>query len=141
MRIAFTIPGDPQPWRRGRLGQLPNGKPRHFKDAKTKANQQNWAAAALEALDGAPPLEGGVVAHVVCRFMPPKSLTKARRAAIESGVERPTKRPDSDNVAKNLDGLNGVAFRDDAQVVRLIVDKVYATSAGVDVTIEPFIPE
>lgn len=44
-----------------------------------------------------------------------------------NGEEKPTKKPDLDNIAKAvLDGLNGVAFVDDSQVVRLIVDKHYA---------------
>lgn len=39
----------------------------------------------------------------------------------------PTVKPDVDNIAKIiLDGLNGVAYEDDKQVVSLSIDKVYA---------------
>lgn len=136
--IRFVIPGEPQPWRRGRLGKGKGGKPMHFKDDRTRANQAHWSAAALDALNGAPPIEGPVEAEIVARFMPPKSTSRVKLAAMLAGEIVPTKRPDADNICKNLDGLNGVAFRDDAQVARLLVTKIYAESAGVDVMICAF---
>lgn len=51
-------------------------------------------------------------------------------------AEYPLKKPDVDNVAKIiLDALNGIAYRDDKQVVTLIVKKSYAGESGVGVTI------
>lgn len=39
-------------------------------------------------------------------------------------------RPDTDNLAKAvLDAMNGIAFRDDSQIVELIVGKEWASSA------------
>ena len=50
--------------------------------------------------------------------------------------EYPLKKPDVDNVAKIiLDALNGIAYRDDKQVVELYVKKSYAGESGVGVTI------
>ena len=133
--IKFTVPGTPQPWRRARIGRV-GGKTIHFTDPRTKTNEAHWASAALTAMKGAPLMTGPLRADITVRFLPPKTLTKARAFAIACGVERPTKTPDADNVAKNLDGLNGVAFRDDAQIVELFVSKIYADSAGVDVVIK-----
>lgn len=126
--IAFTVPGKPQPWRRART----NGKA-FFKDAKTKANQSAWAWAAKAA--GAQPTTAPVSVVIVARFSIAKAVTKPQRAAMLAGQIRPTARPDADNIVKNLDGLNGVAFADDAQVVSLTVTKVFADQPGVDVTI------
>ena len=43
-----------------------------------------------------------------------------------SGEILPTKKPDVDNIAKTiLDALNGVIYRDDAQVIELVVKKSY----------------
>lgn len=43
-----------------------------------------------------------------------------------AGQIRPTVKPDCDNVSKIiLDALNGVAFKDDSQVVGLWVEKWY----------------
>lgn len=68
-------------------------------------------------------------------FSIPKSASKKKRAAMLTGEIRPTKRPDADNVLKCMDALNGIAYRDDSQVVRAIVDKYYDTAPRLIVTI------
>lgn len=46
--------------------------------------------------------------------------------AIKSGEEYPCKKPDLDNIAKIiLDSLNGIAYKDDSQVVELNISKKY----------------
>lgn len=130
MNIHFTVPGKPQPWRRART----NGRV-HFKDAKTRANQNAWAWACRNAMGSAAPMGGPVVVELTARFAVPARATKANRAAMIAGQVRPICTPDADNIAKNLDALNGVAFTDDAQIVRLTVVKTYAAEAGVDVSI------
>ena len=48
-----------------------------------------------------------------------------------------TKKPDSDNIIKIiLDGLNKVAFYDDAQVCKLYFEKKYAKIPRVEITIK-----
>lgn len=135
--LRFTIPGEVKAWSRAGLGRTASGKPMHFTPKATRRNEAAWAAAAYEALRGGAPLEGPLQVFVTARFMPPKSAPKKTLAGMLSGHIFPTRRPDLDNVLKNLDGLNGVAFRDDAQVVQITAAKVYAESAGVDVTIIP----
>ena len=49
--------------------------------------------------------------------------------AKTGGKLLPTKKPDVDNVAKSvLDALNGVAWLDDSQVVRLEISKSYSAA-------------
>lgn len=56
----------------------------------------------------------------------PKSTTKKDRQLIAEGKLFPTKKPDADNIAKVIcDALNGVAYSDDTQIVRLAVRKIY----------------
>lgn len=129
--IRFTVSGKPQPWRRART----NGRA-HFKDAKTRANQNAWAWACRNAMGAALPMGGAVAVELVARFAIPARASKANRAAMLAGQALPICTPDADNIAKNLDALNGVAFTDDAQIVRLTVTKTYAAEAGVDVSIE-----
>lgn len=129
--IRFTVPGKPQPWRRART----NGKA-HFKDAKTKANQAEWSWACRTAMGARPPISGPVSVLVFARFAVPARANKTNRAAMLAGRVAPICVPDADNIAKNLDSLNGLAFTDDAQIVSLIVTKTYAETAGVDVTIQ-----
>lgn len=49
----------------------------------------------------------------------------------------PTVKPDTDNIAKSiLDSLNGIAYLDDKQVIRLTVEKWYAEVPSVSVEIK-----
>lgn len=49
---------------------------------------------------------------------------------------RPTKKPDWDNIGKIIcDSLNGVAYRDDAQIVDSMVRKFYSETPRVVVSI------
>ena len=57
----------------------------------------------------------------------PKSTPKSRRQAMFEGIIKHTKRPDVDNLTKAvLDALNGVAWEDDSQIVRLTATKEYS---------------
>lgn len=68
----------------------------------------------------------------------PKSASKAKRTAMLKGEIRPTKKPDVDNVLKVIaDSLNQIAYRDDAQIVRAVINKRYALTPCVCVEIEP----
>lgn len=100
---------------------------------------ENWARTCWLQQVGAGLGQGGdgpvsgpveVEAHV---FLPcPASKPKGWREAALAGLIRPVVKPDTDNVAKlYLDGLNGVAWLDDAQVVDLVVRKWYGPEPGV----------
>lgn len=59
-------------------------------------------------------------------FTPPKSYTKKKLMAVESGELRYTKKPDLDNLAKGiLDALNGTVYKDDSQIITLSINKEY----------------
>ena len=67
---------------------------------------------------------------------PPQSASNIKKTRMLNQAEYPLKKPDVDNVAKIiLDALNGIAYKDDKQVVTLIVKKSYAGESGVGVTI------
>lgn len=71
-----------------------------------------------------------LVMTVVAYFDIPKSTTKKDKEAIALGAKYPTKKPDADNIGKIIaDALNGVAYKDDTQIVRLFVFKEYTESA------------
>ena len=56
-----------------------------------------------------------------------KSTPKGKAEQMAQGIIRHTKKPDADNLAKAvLDALNGVAWEDDSQVVRVGIFKEYA---------------
>lgn len=126
--MIFIIPGEP----RGK------GRPRFashaYTDQATRAYEDKvrweYKAAGGELLAG--PVEVKITAyHAV-----PKSASKTKAGQMLDGAILPTKKPDVDNIAKAiLDGLNGVAYTDDKQVVSLAVDKQYDQAGYVQVSI------
>jgi Holliday junction resolvase RusA-like endonuclease len=83
------------------------------------------------------PLETPVGVYLYMRLPIPKSYTKKRTEDCLTGLEKPIKKPDIDNLAKSLlDGMNGVVFKDDSQIVSLHCTKVYASEPGVDIMVK-----
>lgn len=71
-------------------------------------------------------LEGPIKALIIACYKIPKSYSKKRVQAIRDGLEKPTKKPDADNIAKIiLDSLNSVAYKDDSQIIELSIIKRY----------------
>ena len=70
--------------------------------------------------------EGAIKIKIDIYHKIPKSYTKKRVSDIREGKELPTKKPDIDNIVKIiLDALNGLAYKDDTQVIELNVKKYY----------------
>jgi Holliday junction resolvase RusA-like endonuclease len=67
----------------------------------------------------------------------PQSWSAKKRAAALAGAIRPAKRPDLDNIAKMLDALNEVVWRDDAQVVSGLIEKLYSDRPRLRVEVGP----
>lgn len=86
------------------------------------------------------PLESPVSVLIKVYREIPKSFSKKRRNQCEEGLLRPVTRPDADNYAKSIiDGLNGVIFKDDSQIVDLTVSKFYSKNPRVEVEIKEVI--
>ena len=82
------------------------------------------------------PLEGSLSLNVIAQFSIPKSASKKKRAEMLAGKIRPSGRPDIDNIIKIFaDGLNGLAYRDDAQISMVSARKVYGEMPQVWITI------
>ena len=131
--ISFTVPGDPRGKGRPKATSR-GGHARVYTDAKTRAYEDQIAMLTKAAMQGLEPLAGPVHVNVRVLFKPAPSASKRAREAMMAMEIMPTKRPDLDNVVKAiLDGMNGVAFKDDAQVCSMTAAKRYAETAGVDV--------
>ena len=74
--------------------------------------------------------------EVLAFFGIAKSDSKKKRAAKLANEIRPTKKPDMDNIVKAIaDGLNNIAYHDDAQIVECSVEKYFSEEPRVEVTI------
>lgn len=109
-----------------------------YKTSAQKANERTLEAWLKDYVPSAP-LEGPLALEFVAAMPCPKSVSKKRREAMLCGEELPAKKPDLDNLAKQLkDAMTRVQFwNDDSQVVTLRCSKVYAEHGRWEVAIYP----
>ncbi len=120
--VSFIVPGPPQG--KGRARATRTG--RMYTPAKTVAYESLVALAGQQAMRGAQPFAGPVAAEINAAYPIPASWSKKRQDQARAGQILPTGKPDADNIGKAIgDGLNGIVWADDAQIVRLVVTKRY----------------
>ena len=74
---------------------------------------------------------------IVAYFEIPKSKPAKFQCAALNGYLRPTIKPDTDNIAKNIkDALNKIAFPDDSQIVEEIIEKRYSDTPRAEIFIK-----
>lgn len=131
--VWFFLAGPPQG--KGRARSAPNGH--HYTPAKTVAYETRLAYEfKMAAGPDWTPLQGPVSFIAQAVFAVPESWSGKKRAAALAGDLRPTVKPDTDNLSKIKDGLNGIAWRDDSQVVYDLVIKTYGEKPGVTISIQ-----
>lgn len=136
--LKFVIPGEPCAQGRPRFSTKGGfvkaydpEKSRNYKAfvkyvATHEAQKQGWLYTEL-------PLKVKVTA---CLAVPASKSKKFREAALE-GKEKPTKKPDVDNLFKTVtDAMSGVLYKDDKQITKAIIEKVYDDPARLIVELE-----
>lgn len=135
--ITFTIPGQPQGKGRARATAV-GGRARMYTPAKTASYEGLISMVAGSAMAGRELIEGAAFVALDIRCQVPASWSKKKQAQALAGEIHPTTKPDVDNVEKAVfDGLNGVVWRDDVQVIEVSKRKRYSAVPGVVVTIKP----
>lgn len=136
MEIEFIIEGKPKPKQSFRYTR--QGIRYTPKDVKAYAYEVAWYFYKkypkwMPKIFNGTPLK--VELHVYMKI--PKSFNKTLKQRALTGELRPLKKPDCDNISKNiLDALNGVVYPDDKQIVELTIKKYYADADFVNVRIE-----
>lgn len=126
--MEFIVEGDPQGKARPRFSQKSGTV---YTPTKTVRYERLIRKAFLDAGGNAIPSDCYVGITVDAYFQIPKSYTKGKRLACQHNINRPAKKPDIDNILKIvLDGLNGVAYADDKQVIEVRCRKFYSVSSG-----------
>lgn len=139
--IEFVVPGEPQGKGRPRIGRV-GQHARMFTPAKTVAYEGLIALAAQEAMAGRELIAGPVLLEMRMLHPIPRSWSKKRQALALAGEVMPTVKCDADNCLKAVsDALNGVAWKDDTQVVNVALAKRYADAPRVEVRIVPLMAE
>jgi len=87
-----------------------------------------WRAniAATAKLAGCKPITDPIAITMKFRVKRPKSVKR----------EHPTVAPDLDKYIRGVnDGLTGVAFADDSQIIKIVATKEYSDTPGVDIEV------
>lgn len=138
MVLHLIIPGEPCAQGRPRFSTV-NGhakaydpeKSRNYKSfvkyiATGEAKKQGWRYTEL-------PLHIDVKAYLPIAT----SKSKKFKAAALAGDERPTKKPDIDNLFKTVtDAMSGILYKDDKQIVSATISKWYSDEPRLEVHIE-----
>ena len=120
--IKFSVEGTPI--QQGSMRHIGHGRMIHSKAVELAAWRADIASAAK--LAGCKPILDPIAITMKFRVKRPKSVKR----------DYPTVAPDLDKYVRSVnDGLTGVAFADDSQVIQIIASKEYADSPGVDIEI------
>lgn len=141
MTIKFTVPGIPTPKGRPRFRQAGNHV-QTYTPYKTVLFENRVMHSYYEYRRTHPDIDLDTMRSKPLRvemrfYMPvPKGTSKKNMELMYSDDIKPDKRPDIDNLAKSvLDGLNGIAYVDDKQIVSLNCSKHYGALPRTEVTI------
>ena len=131
--VAFSVPGDPVPQPRPRVTTR-GGHGHAYTPASHAIHRYRQAVAAAAKAAGATPTDRTPITLIVdLVFARPKS--HYRKAGLRDDAPV-LPRADCSNVLKGIeDALNGVAWVDDSQVSRLVVEKSYGTEGRTTVRI------
>jgi Holliday junction resolvase RusA-like endonuclease len=146
--ITVIVTGHPVAKGRARSSVIPKkgggfvadsaGRPviHHHTPEKTRKWEADAKDQARAAMGGEPPLQGPLKVEVIAYFAPAQSWPDWKRQAALNAQIAHTSRPDADNIGKAAkDALNGVAWLDDCQVKRVIVDKRFSDQPRVEIFI------
>ena len=135
--MVFYVEGNPKGKARPRFTNQ-GGFARAYQTKADKEWEEKIRTAFLDA--GGTKIDGFCSVDIKARFGIPKSYTKKEKQHILAHNEPYTKKPDIDNIIKSvLDALNGVAYEDDKQVIKVKCVKSYAI--GVEPGLEILIYE
>ena len=120
--IKFSVEGTPI--QQGSMRHIGHGRMIHSKAVELAAWRADIASAAK--LAGCKPILDPIAITMRFRVKRPKSVKRAY----------PTVAPDLDKYVRGVnDGLTGVAFADDSQVIKIVASKEYSDNPGVDIEI------
>lgn len=132
--VYFTVPGEPVGKGRhrtvARKGKGGKSYLANITPEKTATYESTVALFAAQEMAGRPLLEGALFLEVEAFYARPKSHPKKNPPMWV------TKKPDASNVLKAIeDALNGVVYRDDAQIAHAVIVRRYGDAPGVNIRV------
>jgi Holliday junction resolvase RusA-like endonuclease len=129
--IHLVVPGEPIGKARPRWSQHGTYTPTKTVNYETQIKERFAAEH-----PGHIPLTCAVRMEVRAFFSIPKSASRTKAEAMRLNQITPTKKPDADNCLKIVaDALNGIAYRDDSQIVWAEIRKGYSEVPRIEIVI------
>ncbi len=140
--VIVVVPGCPQGKGRARSFVYKKGamagKIGHHTPEKTRSYEGVIKSLGMDAMRAAKPFACPIRLEVSAEMPVPASWPRWKQDMAMAGQIVPTGKPDPDNILKAImDGLNGVAWVDDVQVVQFVLLKRYTAAPRVVAVIIP----
>ena len=131
--IRFEVPGEPKAKARPRVTRSGIA----FTPKSTVMYENLVKTSFQQSYPDHVPIDQEMEAVITAYFSIPKSASRKKNEFMSSGIINPTKKPDLDNIAKAvLDSLNGIAYKDDSQIVSMMISKKYSDRPRVEITLK-----
>jgi Holliday junction resolvase RusA-like endonuclease len=133
--VVFSLPGPPRGKGRPRSRIATSRAGQQFIAVYTDAETRSYEAMlrfageqAMKAAGFSQPFDCPLRVRVTSIFPIPQSWSAKKQVEAENGLIRPVIKPDWENLAKTLDGVNGVVWRDDALIIDGAIRKFFGRS-------------
>ena len=131
MRWDFTVPGEPRGKGRPRFSRQSG---RAYTPRETEVYENLVGLTFRQAYPDQKPVVGNLELWINAYYGIPQSWSMKKQKASVGKYCR--KKPDGDNIIKAIcDGLNGVAYLDDTQIVEIHIVRCYSIYGHVDVSL------
>ena len=131
--MMFIVPGQPQGKGRHRIGKYGNA----YTPDKTVLYENYIKLSYKKAFPSKPLTAAPLKMTIKAYYLIPLSWSNKKRLKAFDGDIKPTVKPDADNVIKVIcDALNGIAYRDDKQIVDVRCIKIYDVAPHVKIYLE-----
>ena len=135
IRRTFTVPGNPHGKERART-VMQSGRVHSYTPEKTALYERLVGECYNFTFPGAKCLTGPVELKITAYMPIPKTWSVKLKQKALAELILPTVKPDGSNILKSIeDGLNGIAYDDDKQIVCAAVCKKYGAEPRVEVEI------
>jgi Holliday junction resolvase RusA-like endonuclease len=127
--LTLELPGAPRGKGRPRFRVIGHGKKQFvstYTDAETRKYEERLKAVGTARMGMGEPFDCPLSVKVEALTPIPASWSLKKQASAAAGELCPTGKPDADNIAKLVDALNGVVWRDDSAIVSMLIVKRYS---------------
>ncbi|MCC4456081.1 RusA family crossover junction endodeoxyribonuclease [Limosilactobacillus reuteri] len=133
MKLTFEI----EPVEQARPRATRMGKGIRLYDPKKVSVYKKQLAMMCQIQYKKEPLTGPLIVSLKFYRHIQSSISKKERKLRLSGIHRPIVKPDTDNYIKStLDGLNGLLWEDDNQIVKIVAEKYYSDRPCIEIEVE-----